>query len=279
MRVQISLNVAEAKRLIARAVVEMPEVRAALVQGKLLLKGGTTVSAVSERLAGPPLRISGRISPRGTMATAGEDTSAPHTIIIEGGVWRSVDESLVEESGRLGPRDVIIIGANAIDASGGAAMMAGSQAGGTPGLAMSALWSEGAAVIIPAGLEKLIPGTIQQAVRAAGRRGVDRSLGMAVGLIPLIGQVVTELDALTMLAAVRAVVIGRGGIAGGEGSTVMAVEGEPAEVDKIFTLVESLKGSRESGEESSLAECRPGGPRCRLHLGCVYKHRKEDSGA
>jgi hypothetical protein len=213
------------------------------------------------------------------MASGSEDLSAPHTIIIEGGAWRSVDESLVEEAGRLGPHDVIVIGANAIDASGRAAMMAGSQAGGIPGLAMSALWSEGATVIIPAGLEKLIPGTIEQAVRGAGRRGVDRSLGMAVGLIPLIGRVVTEHDALPMLAAVRAVVIGRGGIAGGESSTVMAVEGQPAEVDKIFTLVESLKESRESGDESSLAECRPGGPRCRLHLGCVYKHRKEAPGA
>jgi hypothetical protein len=275
MRIQISLTVAEAKLLIARAVAQMPEVKAALAEGKLLLKGGTTVSALSELLGGPRLRISGRISPRGTMATCGDPPDAPHSIIFEKRAWRSADESLVEEAGRLGPRDVVVIGANAIDAAGGAAMMAGSQAGGVPGLAMSALWSEGATVIIPAGLEKLLPGTIAQAVRAAGRRGVERSLGMAVGLIPLVGRVVTELDAVCLLAAVKAVVIGRGGIGGGEGSTVLSVEGEPAETDRIFSLVESIKGVQESGDAASLPECRPGGPRCRLHLSCVYKRRKE----
>lgn len=275
MDAQISLTVAEAKRLIARAVAELPEVRAALKTGKVLLKGGTTVSAVAEILAGIPLRISGRISPRGTVASLSDSREAPHSIVLEGGGWRNVDETIAQEAASLGPGDVVVIGANAIDAAGRAAMMAGAEAGGNPGAAMSALWSEGPTVIIPAGLEKLIPGSIDDAVRAAGRKKADRSLGMAVGLIPLAGRVITELDAVRLLGRVEAQVIGRGGICGGEGSTVVALRGNPAAIRRIFSLVESLKGAGESGVESSLPECRPGGPRCRLHLGCVYKRRKE----
>ncbi len=275
MDAQISLTVAEAKRLIARAVAGLPEVRSALKAGKVLLKGGTTVSAVAEIIAGTPLRISGRISARGTMASGSDDTTTPHSIVVESGRWRNVDQTIAEEAAHLGPHDVAVIGANAVDAEGRAAMMAGAEAGGNPGAAMSALWSEGATVIIAVGLEKLIPGSIEDAVRAAGRKRPWRALGMAVGLIPLVGRVVTELDAVRLLGRVEAQVIGRGGIDGGQGSTVLAIRGEPAAVRRVFSLVESLKGASESGVESSLAECRPGGPRCRLHPGCLYKRRKE----
>ena len=50
MRAQISLTVTGAKRIIAKAVASFPEVRKAGQSGKLVLKGGTTVSALSEEL-------------------------------------------------------------------------------------------------------------------------------------------------------------------------------------------------------------------------------------
>ena len=274
MNAQISLTVTEGKHLIARAVAAMPEVRAALNKGRILLKGGTTVSVVSEILGATPLRISGRISPRGTMATTSTDADGPHSIVLEGGAWRNIDLTFAQEAAALGPGDVVIIGANAFDAVGRAAMMAGSQSCGRPGAGLSALWCEGATVIIPAGLEKLIPGSIDAAIRAAGRKKSERSLGMPVGLVPLVGRVVTELDAARLLARVDAEVIGRGGIAGGEGGTVLAVEGEAAEVEKLFALVVSLKGAVESGIAASLVECQAGGPHCREHRGCEYKRRR-----
>ena len=68
MKVQFTLTVAEGKRLIARGIASLPEVRKAMAEGLILLKGGTTVSALSEELCGMPLRISGRITPRGTVS-------------------------------------------------------------------------------------------------------------------------------------------------------------------------------------------------------------------
>jgi hypothetical protein len=64
MKVQIALTVNESKRLIAKAVVSLPEIKNALEKGKILLKGGTTVSVIAEELVGIPLRICGRISKR-----------------------------------------------------------------------------------------------------------------------------------------------------------------------------------------------------------------------
>jgi len=63
MKVQVTLTVAEAKALIAEAIAGMSEVQTALQTGRILLKGGTTVAAVAQRLANIDLRLSGRISP------------------------------------------------------------------------------------------------------------------------------------------------------------------------------------------------------------------------
>jgi hypothetical protein len=273
MKAQVTLTVTEAKRLIAKAVAALPEVRTALERGRVLLKGGTTVSAVAEELGVPPLRISGRISPRGTLA-AGRQVDAPHSVLVAGGEVKNIDATIVEVARTLGADDVVIVGGNALDAQGNAAMMAGSPSGGLPGEAMSGFVAEGARVIIPIGLEKLIPGSIAEAVRAAGRKATDIALGMGVGLIPITGRVVTEQDAASILAEVRATVIGRGGIMGAEGATVMAVEGEAADVERLFALVRSIKGATLSGIEESLEECRGATSRCRDHLACAYRKEK-----
>jgi hypothetical protein len=271
MRVQVSLTPNEGKRIIAKAVAQLPEVKTALRDGRILLKGGTTVSAVAEELAGVPLRISGRISARGTLAAVRADASLPHSLLIEGGKPRNADDDLTEAVRNLGRGDVIVIGANALDAEGNAAMMAGSVGGFSPGLAMTSMMTEGAGVIIAVGLDKLIPGRMRDAVAAAGRKGVEKSVGMAVGLMPLFGRVITEKDALEVLAPVRAAVIGRGGAFGGEGSTVLVVEGDPAAAKEIFDLVLSVKGTAVSGTPDSFAECSGPNSRCVMHLACIYK--------
>lgn len=272
MRVQVTLTPSEAKRIIAKGIAALPEVRAVLSAGRILLKGGTTVSALAEELTESPLRISGRISARGTLAAVNANPEIPHSILLEDGRARGIDDDLAAAVRGLGPGDIIVIGANAIDGYGGAAMMAGAEGGAVPGAAWGSLTSEGAQVIIAAGLEKLIPGTIAGAVRAAGRKGVFKSTGMAVGLLPLCGRIVTEKDALEILADVRVTVIGAGGIFGGAGSTVLAVEGEAAETEKIFDIVLSVKGSGESCSPDSEEECTGPNPKCAGHLSCIFKY-------
>jgi len=77
---------------------------------------------------------------------------------------------------------------------------------------------------------------------------------MAVGLIPLYGKVVTEKDAIEILAKLNCTVIGKGGILGAEGSTVIVVEGQEKEVEKILKVAEEVRGANISGQKESLEE-------------------------
>ncbi|GAB4363794.1 MAG: hypothetical protein Kow009_00360 [Spirochaetales bacterium] len=270
MVAQVTLTPSEGKRLIAEAVATLPELKWALQEGKVFFKGGTTVSALSEKLLGIPMRISGRISGRGTLTAVDADRRTPHTLLVERGVPRNVDEEILSAVRSLGPGDIAIVGANALDRYGNTAMMAGTVGGGPPGEGWTSLMTEGASVWILAGWDKLIPTTIAEAVAAAGRKKPSIALGMAVGLMPLSGQVFTETEAFEILGKVEATVIGKGGILGGEGATVFALEGEEGEVWKLFHLVEQLKGAEVSGTQDSLKECTGPNPNCERHRACVY---------
>jgi hypothetical protein len=249
----------------------MPEVKRALASGKILLKGGTTVSAVAEELIGVPLRVSGRVSPRGTKAAWHTELEAPHSVLVENGTWRSIDQCFGEAVASLGAGDVAVLGANALDPWGRAAMMAGSLLGGNPGQGLTGLMAQGAKVIVACGLEKLIPGPIDEAVKHCGIRGTSWSLGMPVGLMPVFGQVVTEKDALEILSGARCTVIGRGGIEGAEGGTTLVAEGEEAQVQAAIDAVLGVKGAGTSGHPASMVECRAGHRRCREHWSCIWR--------
>jgi hypothetical protein len=271
MKVMITLTVGEGKRLIAKAIMRMPEVVQARQSGRIFLKGGTTVSAIAEELTGEPMRISGRITPNG-LKGAKVLCDAPHYILVEHTGWRGLQaEELLDVVLSLGSGDVFIAGANIIDAYGGAALMASTPLGGNGGRILSPIMAEGITTIVTAGLEKLIPGTVEQAVRAAGRKGVELSMGAPVGLMPFFGKVVTEIDAVKLLAPVECQVVGRGGIGGAEGSVTVAVSGEAGDVRSVFRLAAELKGAAISGVAESLEECECPNSRCETHTGCIYR--------
>ena len=273
MKAQIVLTVNESKRLIAKAIISLPEIKNALEKGKILLKGGTTVSAIAEKLVEIPLRICGRISKRGTVSSQIISVKHPHSILVEKGKVKNIDDNIVEVVKNLERGDIIIISGNALDSQKNVGIMAGSVSGGNPGMAVSGMFSEGAEVIIPIGLEKLIPGTVRDASIAAGRKDIDISYGMAVGLIPLYGKVITEKDAMELLADIKCTIIGKGGIMGAEGSTVMVVEGLDKEVKKILKVTKEVKGTGISGQKDSLEECERGILNCKNHLACMYLRR------
>ena len=271
MRAQITLTVNESKRIIAKGIAELPFVQTALKSGRIFLKGGTTVSAVCEELAGRPLHISGRIVPSGTKTAQEGYSQNLHCALIDRGEFLDIDEVIEEVVEKLESEDVAIIGANMIDIYGNSALMYGRALGGKPGRIISGLIAEIKNIIIAAGLEKLVPGSISEAILKTGRKNVDLSFGMAVGLTPIVGRIVTEKDAITLLGDVECIVIGRGGILGAEGATTMLIEGEKEEVEKVFQIVTSIKGENVSGIRESLLECAVPHEKCKLHRACIYK--------
>jgi len=272
----VTLTVPEGKRLIAKGVAARPDIKRVLTEGKILLKGGTTVSAVCEELAGRPLRISGRISPRGTMSSK-EIEEVWHCAILERGILKNIDGHVDQEVRALKRGDIVIMGANAFDHYGNAAVMFGRALGGGPGPALSGMMAEVGRVIIAVGIEKMVPGNLNDVVKDTARNEVDVAMGMAIGLVPVCGEIYTEIEAIKTLAEVRPRIVGRGGIQGAEGATTMIVDGEKEEILKIFQILKSLKGSRESGLEESLVECRPG-KKCRFHLACIYRRENAFTG-
>lgn len=60
-------------------------------------------------------------------------------------------------------------------------------------------------------------------------------MGMPVGLLPINGIVVTELEAVKILSGAGAVQIGAGGIMGAEGAITIVVEGKRNKLRKQLT--------------------------------------------
>ena len=185
-RVQIFLSVNAAKWLIAEAISRRPEVQTALENGTLILKGGTTTSCLSAILTGSHLRLCGRVTCRGAVANL-KESSNPHTVLLSRQGIRSLDGLERDAFLKFGPECVLVTGANLIDCSGGAALLAGSPGGGSYGAALSAIETEGIRVLIAAGTEKLTSGNISSAVALSQRKHVSASHGMACGLLPLAG--------------------------------------------------------------------------------------------
>ena len=222
---------------------------------------------------GKPLRISGRVTPRG--AKTSQITSGGfHCALINGGELLDVEGSLEQTIENLKPEDVGIIGANAIDLYGNAALMFGAPLGAEPGSIISGLMAEIENIIVAAGLEKLVPGSITNITSKVGRKNIALSMGMAVGIVPIMGRIITEKDAIPLLADVSCIVIGRGGILGAEGATTIIVEGDKKEVEKVFQIISAVKGAEVSGSPESLTECMAPHEKCKIHRACIYKRSK-----
>jgi hypothetical protein len=274
MKIQFTLTSPEAKRLIAEGVRNDAQVSKTLREGRILLKGGTTVSAISELLSGKPLRISGMITPKGTLTSRFKnEIPLPHSAILvhKKMIPLETREDWEREAKLLTPQDLVIAGANAIDRFGNAVTMAGSWGGGNALSFLHNLFLEGIPFLIVAGLEKLAPGNLLQAIPFAGRKTPDLSYGMAVGLMPLFGRIFTEIEALQNLAKIKVYVIGKGGIHGAEGGTTFLAEGPRKEILKIDALYQKIKGSELSGVPRNLIPCARGSQSCGSHLKCLYK--------
>lgn len=236
-----TLTSAESKRLIARAVSRLPEVLAARQSGRIIISGGTTNAFVAEEMLGREVdkaRYTAGIVARGRQcATPAGERIAPFVMINGQGSsepWEKVLDG-------FSAGDVFIKGANAVDAEGHAGILLGHPQGGTIGRALGVVAARGAHLVIPVGLEKFVP-SVLEAARAAGSQTFTYSIGMRVGLMPLVnGIVITEIEAL-QLFGVSATCLGAGGVGGSEGAVVLAVEGDEPQVRDVMEMIRGIKG-------------------------------------
>jgi hypothetical protein len=240
----VVLNPAESRRLLAKAVVQLPEVKSAMKNGIIILARGITNAFVTEELlniyvepkAGQTV---GMVCNGITDANSGPPPSSLH-VIRNGKAMEKADSNV--EILDFGPDDVFIKGANAIDGEGNAGVYSSSVKGGTIGMAWPILTPRGSQLIMLVSLEKMVASVIE-AAKHTGIYHFKYSTGLPAKLVPVpLGKVITEIQALAILARVRAFHIGSGGVGGSEGSVHLSIEGDEKSVSKAFELIQSIKG-------------------------------------
>ena len=268
MRAMFVLTPAESKRLIGKAVAQLEEVKRAKESGKMLIGHGTTNVYVVEEVLGKgkvaelwkrEVYISGAIL-RGTLCnTLGQEK--PPILVLNRGVVEPPAPTMDVLLRDFGRDSVFIKGANCVDAEGNAAVFVAHQEGGTIGWALGTILARGIRLIVPVGLEKLVP-SVPKAVTLCGQQTFDYCQGLRVGLIPLSGaKVVTEITALKILAGVEASHVASGGASGSEGAVLLVAEGEKAAVQKAIEILESIKGEVPFNPRKSIClTCVPSSP-------------------
>ena len=239
---QVLLTVAESKRLIARAVAGMESVRRARAEGILVICTGTTNGYLLEELLGKPLDKrayrTGTTAPKQPERSGLPEPARLPDVVFRGGKVAS-DLDRFSAVRLMGPGDVFVKGANALDYNRKVAgILIGDANGGTIGNAIGRLIGRRVELVVPVGLEKLVYGDILD----LSRRTLSRE---ATGptLFPVTSAtIITEVEALRLLAGVEATLIAAGGIAGAEGAVRLLLEGDPQQVERAMALVDEIQG-------------------------------------
>lgn len=237
------LTPVESKRLISKAVAELPEVKKALKRGKIVVAVGSTNAFVAEELLGVEVArekyLAGCVSGGRLMSVPKDERMYPF-VLIDGQVVDISPGTVLKD---FEGEDVFIKGANAVDHLGNAGVFVADQNSGTIGKAIPRMVAIGAHLVVPVGLEKLVP-DVMEAVRKCGQKRLKYAMDLPVGIMPLINAtVITEIQALSLLFNVMATHVGSGGIYGSEGAVSIVIEGGDREVVRAMEFVNSLKAA------------------------------------
>ncbi len=241
----VVLKPAEAKQLIAKAVAQLPEVAYARQHGKIVIALGTTNAFVAEEILQQPLAkkdnyVGGMIT-GSKLAVLPASQMAQPVVLVKG---QRSELSIPEVIAQFGSDDVYIKGANAVDPEGNVGILLASETGGTTvGKALPIIFSRGSKLIVPVGLEKLVP-SVREAASKCGTRVFKYADGMKVGYMAIVSaKVITEVQAFQVLANVLATPIASGGIWGSEGSMTLSLEGDEESITQAWELVRTIKGA------------------------------------
>lgn len=237
---QLCVTTAMGKRLIGKAMAAHPLIEATLERGTLVIIAGTTNGYAAEEILkslGQAEGFSRQGFRRGVTVAPGAkapQVDFPGDVVIQDGRWQK-GRTISEVADDLATGDVVLKGANAFDPQGHAAVQIGHPKGGTILEALMAVVGRRVRLILPVGLEKRVCEDVHvlaQLCNAPGAKGPR--------LLPLPGEVFTELDAIRLLTGAEAHLIASGGIYGAEGSAWLGITGTRQELQAAADLVESV---------------------------------------
>ncbi len=254
---QVSLTPSESKKLIAKSLTKLDYFRDALENGIVLIHPSSTTYFLYKEITGKyPEKswVCGVIVEKGAcinqeMLEELKKSGATEDIGKFSQFWVFKRGELLENPPpvlklvkMMGKRDVYVKTGNAIDPEGNVGVLVGAPDGrGTVGRLYEASKERGFKVLIPIGLEKLVP-SVKVASNAANPKNVKYSYGMPLYLFPISGHVVTEIEAIKILTGAKAVPIASGGLSGAEGSTTLVVDGTEEQLIELKEILREVKG-------------------------------------
>ena len=244
MKAAFTLIPSESRRLIAKAVVQMEEVKIAMEKAYLVLNGGTTNGYIVQELLGlgdlEPQKYTAGTNTHRLLCVTDADKRTPFPIILYKGERSS--KTLPEALEDFHIETVLIKGANAVDRDGNVGVITSGFDGGTIGATIGTATSQGLRYIFAVGLEKMVA-SVKEAAAWTGAKTLDYTMGADFGMYCISnGTVITEVEALNILADVEASHVASGGVGESAGSAVLVIKGKEPNVKKAISIVESIKG-------------------------------------
>ena len=249
MRALIVLTHTECKRLIARGLKEHSEVQYALDNGKIFVSRGSTTAYVLEELLGESFEknhyVAGQMTGDKTnLYRYGSLKSEKRLkeVVLDQGVKREI-ESIHDELKSFEPGDIIFKGGNTLGSDGIAGVYMAHPEGGTIGGILPHALARGINVIVPISLSRTIDDSVWELSQIMGSKTIDPDycMGLPIGIMPVPGEIFTELEAFDILyPAVTVFNIGSGGVGDGEGSLHFFLAGDDEDVKKAYDEISEL---------------------------------------
>lgn len=228
-----------AKRLIARGVASLPQVKRAKEEGLIVVGLGTTDAYVLEELTGKEV-----VKARYCAGYIGRELGVrppekrENMVVLDHGQPKDLGWPEILE--RLSPGDVVIKGGNALDPEGTVGVFVAGEDGGTVGKFYAAALARGADIIIPISRIKSVHTPISELCQRLGKGRLHWSSGPKVGLFPLLGQVITETEAVEVLYGINAEHVASSGVGPGVGAVTLLLSGTKEKVEHAFHALSEL---------------------------------------
>jgi hypothetical protein len=245
---QFVITPAAGKRLIGKAIARHTAVAKALKKNTVVIVAGTTNGYVAQEILSllgqakafqqdhfyrgiilPPDR------PKSSTGRSYDESKFPGDVVIIKGVYQK-GKTIFDVIDDLSEGDVILKGANAVDLiQRRAAILIGAPKAGTIGAALPVVVGRRVRLILPVGLEKRVVDNLDELAAKMNEPGTQ-----GPRLLPVPGEIFTELDAIALLTGASAQMVAAGGVCGAEGSVWLAVSGKPVQEKTAETLIKSV---------------------------------------
>ena len=245
---QISLTVAAGKKLISRATVLHPALQQALKNGTVVVIAGSTNGYIAHELLirsnqsgdfqqnrffrGVSLPPEIKTTDTGRLP---QESQFPGDVIFVNGVWHK-GKTIFDVINDLREGDIIVKGANCLNLpQKKAGILIGHPQGGTIAAALQAVVGKRVRLLLPVGLEKRVFDDMDSIAKTLNTPGAT-----GPRLLPVIGEVITEIDAVYMLSGAKATLVAAGGVCGAEGAVWLAVEGTEEQMEKAHSILQEI---------------------------------------